>query len=333
MSYARYNQIAINNIENVLDKLNVEYRMRGDIVALKCPIHDSTKIGNSTIKLDCGIFKCWSGGCHETYGSSILGLIRGCLSKDLKEPVEMQAVINFLMDPSFKLDNTRTVVTHNTDIVYMDESKYPSVTIPSKYFVNRKFSPEILTKFKIGDTNTFPYNDRAVVPIRHDNGKLLGFSARSHFEKCPKCEYHHSRFQGCISDDYEYAHMFKKWIHSKGTQKSKTLYNIENTVGPKVAMVEGPSCVWRLDEFGIQAVACLGKTVSPYQMDLLKQKGVEKILFVSDNDDAGKEFKNSFVMNYYGKFDIYLPILTAKDISEMSTEDIKNNILKKWDKI
>lgn len=329
-----YNKLALDRVEDILDKLGVEYRVRYGGISLKCPIHGSQKMGNATIKLDYGIFKCWSGGCHEEYGSTIYGFIKGCLSIGKSEKATDMDVIKFLMGNQFIVKPVQYTAPTDSSIVFMDESKYPAVAIPSKYFIKRGFSPEVLTKFKIGDTPTFPYNDRAIVPIRSIDGKLMGFSARSHFDKCPKCDYHHSRYRNCISDDYEFAHMFNKWIHSKGSQKTKTLYNLENIVGTsKVAITEGPSCVWRLDEHGIPAVASLGKSICQFQINLLKQKGIKKILFIADNDEAGKEFKNTFVYNHYKDFEIYIPKLTKKDVTEMSYEDIEKNVTTKWNKI
>lgn len=331
-----YNRLALDRIEDILNKLGVEYRIRYGNIALKCPIHGSTKLGNATIKLDCGIFKCWSGGCHEEYGSNIYGFIKGCLSIGKAEKASDLDVIKFLLNNQFVVKPVQYNPVVNSSITYMDESKYPAVAIPSRYFMKRKdgFCPETLTKFKIGDTKTFPYNDRAIVPIRSVDGKLMGFSARSHFDKCPKCGYYHSRFQACISEDYEYANMFKKWIHSKGSQKSRTFYNIENVGAThKIAIVEGPSCVWRLYEHGITAVATLGKSVSDAQIAILHQKGIKKIMFIADNDPAGKEFKDSFVLKYHKDFSIYIPRLTKKDVTEMSSEDIKNYIVEKWNRI
>lgn len=333
---SNYNQIACERIEDILNQLNIDYKIRDGHISLRCPIHDSKKIGNATIKLEHGMFKCWSGGCHEEYGSTVFGFIKGCLSIGKSEKATNKDVINFLTSNKFAIKPIKYSQIIDTSIIYMDESKYPSVLIPSKYYIKRKpgFSPEVLTKFKIGDTKTFPYTDRAVVPIKSVDGKLMGFTARSHFDECPKCKYHHSKYQACISDDYEYAHMFKKWIHSKGIQKSKTFYNIENINNTdKLAIVEGPSCVWRLDENGVMAVATLGKSISENQIDILKRKDIKKIMFIADNDGAGKEFKDSFVYKYYKDFNIYLPKLTKKDITEMSSDDINNYIVKKWNKI
>ena len=329
---------AINSIEDILDDLGIEWVQRHpERINIICPVHESQDLSSSCIYINSGKYKCWSRRCDEEIGSSFIHLIKWCLEKELGHPITMIDVDKYLDGQKFNIKKREIKKYERSDeIKLMDPTKYPSVSIPSKYYIEkRNLTPEVLTKFGIGDTNQFPYNDRSVVPIRTPSGGLMGFSARSMHDKCPKCEYYHSKYQGCISKDYEYAHMFNKWYHSKGMEKSRTLYPVDMIKGPinKIAIVEGPSCVWRLDEFAIPAVALLGGTFSPDQAKLLTNLGVKKVFLLLDKDEAGNEFKAKFIKNYKNTFQIFLANLPAKDVTEMSDEQITETIIKKWNEI
>jgi DNA primase len=128
--------------------------------------------------------------------------------------------------------------------------------------------------------------------------------------------------------------MYRKWYHSYGLKKTYTLYGIENVgTTDKIAIVEGPSCVWRLDQFDIPAVAVLGKSFSQRQFGILKSRGVTRIFLLTDEDGPGKEFRAKFIEEWHNVYQIYVTTLPKKDVSEMSDEQIKNTIVKKWEKI
>jgi 5S rRNA maturation endonuclease (ribonuclease M5) len=274
---------------------------------------------------------CWSRSCHQDVGNHFIDLIGWALSKKAGREVLIDEVCEWIDNPSFSEKERSPIVVNDQPF---NKNDYPSIYKPSNYYSKRGFSSDILNKFGVGDSLYPPYKDRAIVPIKNKTGELMGFTARSIWEKCPHCEYYHSKYQVCISKDDKYAFMNKKWLHSKGLRVSSLLYNIENIKENKVAIVEGPSCVWRLDELGIPAVACLGKEFSKYRANLLKRMDIDKILFISDNDEAGNLFKKDFIKEYSKDFGIYLPTkMDKKDVSEMNVESIKMNILKVWEKI
>jgi 5S rRNA maturation endonuclease (ribonuclease M5) len=185
----------------------------------------------------------------------------------------------------------------------------------------------------VGDTTQFPYASRSLVPVKTEGGLLMGFSGRSQHAKCPKCSFYHSRYESCIDKNYEFAHMYNKWFHSGGMKKTRTLYGINEVCHTdKIAIVEGPSCVWKLYEVGIPAAAVLGKSFSSEQANILKRKGISKIFLLSDQDEAGQMFKKKFIEDWYTTFNISVTTLPQKDISDMSDEEIKQ-LKKKWDKI
>ena len=332
--FEEYAQKAIDRIEDILNELNIEYTIRSsERVNILCPVHGSEDLSSSCIYLSNGNYKCWSRGCDENIGANFIHLIRWALSQNKEYFVEWEQVFQFIDGEKFAVVK-REVKERSREIEFMDEVKYPSISIPCPYYIDRGFSPETLIKFGIGQTQQLPYTGRSVVPVKYIDGQLMGFSGRSTYPKCEKCSFYHSKYQTCISKNYEFAHMFNKWFHSSGMKKSLTMYNIERINNTeKLAIVEGPSCVWRLDSFSIPACATLGKTFSQEQANLLKSLGITSILFLSDQDDAGLEFRKKFISKWHAVFKIYVIDLPQKDITEMSDEQVQNTILPIWNNI
>ena len=325
---------ALNRIEPLLDALKIEWVQRhNDYINIICPVHGSADLGSSCIYLSNGTYKCWSRGCDERIGRNFINLIKWALSQDGTEAT-WQDVDRFIHGEAFEVkERSYQEKTNNEPIPLMDPLKYPMVTIPSIYYIDRGFSPEILIKYGVGDAVQFPFTYRSLVPVKTEGGVLMGFSGRSQHKICKKCDFYHSKYESCIAKDYKYAHMYKKWFHSSGLKKMRTLYGIdlvEQTT--KIAIVEGPSCVWKLAELGIPAGAVLGKSFSKEQAAILKRKGVTHVFLLADEDEGGKEFKAKFIENWHTVFNIVTTKLPQKDISDMSDEELKE-VKRKWDKI
>lgn len=342
--YEEYKKKALDRIEAILNKLNVQYKMNPTTVELLCPIHNSDTLGNSIIYLNTGVWICFSGGCHNIYGKTILDFISGVLAIT-KEKV----VFKDVMDMIDGIGEVKPLLIKEKNVnIFKDEASKPVCSIPSRYFLAKGYSEEVLRSYEVGDCHTGIYAQRAVAPVRYINGEYMGFTARSHWAACKRCSFHHSKYDPCIKKDQEYHFMYKKWIHSKGLIKSKTLYGIHkfktqnnlyaaghssSNAGKRIALVEGPACVWRLSSYSILGVASLGKDFNKTQAQMLRDLGIDTILFIPDNDEAGQEYKQRFIATYHKDFNIHIPTLTKKDVGEMSDEDIKKHILSKWEKI
>lgn len=324
---------ALSKIEPILDALNIEWVQHNDnFINIICPVHGSEDLGSCSILLNSGIYKCWSHECHSKIGPNFIHLIKWAISKNA--PANWSDVESFIDGGSFEIKD-RVVKEYKEDeeIPLMDVCKYPTVTIPSKYYIDRGFSREVLIKYGVGDTLQNPYTNRALVPVHTEDGKLMGFSGRSKYKICPKCEFYHSKYESCIDKHFKYAHMYKKWFHSSGMKKTRTLYGIDK-VGctDKIAIVESPSCVWKLNEIEIPAGAVLGRTFSWHQASILKSRGISKVFLLADEDESGDGFKSKFISDWYNTFSITVTKLPKKDVSDMSSDELV--LLKeKWNRI
>lgn len=336
MSYQKHKDLALLKIESVLENLGVEYSLTGqNFVKIACPIHNSSTVGNSIIYLDTGVWMCFSGTCHVDNGKDILGLIRSCLSTDRDEPVKWSDVYNFI-EKQEKISNLKVQKVEDRPM-FLDESKKPIVRIPSLYFMKKRsqpYSADVLTEFEVGDCCDRFLRNRAIVPIRHVNNEYMGYTARSHWDCCKECGYYHNRYETCVDKNSDFKSLYNKWYNSKGLQKSKTLYGINKIKRTnKIAIVEGPGCVWRLWEYGIPAVSVLGKHFDNNRMAMIKSFGIDKVMLSPDKDKAGDEFRDRFIKDFHNQVEIFIPNLTAKDISDMPKNDIEKNVLRVWEKI
>lgn len=332
--FDEYKQKAMDRFDAIFKKLNIEYEdSYGDLIKIKCPIHGSDKLGNSVIYKNSGVWLCFSGSCHYDYSKNILGLIKGAL-KTSNQNYEFKDIMD-LIDGISEVCPIQKQVSQPVNM-FKDENSKPLTTIPSLYFIKRGYNSEILTSYEVGDCHKAPFDNRAIIPVRYINGEYMGFTSRIHWGECPLCKYYHSKYSVCINSDHDFHFMYRKSYHSKGLQKSKTLYGIDKVANKgltKLAIVEGPGCVWKLAEYGIPAVAALGKDFSTIRFQLLKNLNIKNVLFIADKDKAGEEFRNRFIKDYNQSLNIFLPHLTQKDVGEMSDEDIKKYIVRKWESI
>ena len=185
----------------------------------------------------------------------------------------------------------------------------------------------MLEEYDVGycDNPRKPMYKRAVVPIYDNDHKfIVGCTGRSIFEKCDKCNNYH--------DPKEKCRHFPKWMHSKGFQKEKWLYNYWKAknyiIDSGVAiLVESPGNVWRLAEAGIHnAVAIFGTAFNQDQKHLLDESGALSIICLMDNDDAGRRAAAK-IEEICGKlYRLYFPNLSSNDIADMNVNTVTSDI-------
>jgi 5S rRNA maturation endonuclease (ribonuclease M5) len=331
---------------------------------MSCPIHGGDNISAFNLYPEGekyrGNWKCRTHGCEEVFRSSILGFIRGVLSRQdygwskngdkvysFDEAVKFaekflnQRLSDIKIDKKHIEKNNFTntvsaIVSSGTEEKTINKicrnQVRKSLTIPSKYFISRGFSPEILDKYDIGDctNNKKEMYNRAVVPIYDADYKYLtGCSGRSVFEKCRLCDHYHEDI--CPID----AELFKnsKWRHSLNFKSQNNLYNFwfakEHIKSSKQAIiVESPGNVWKLEEAGIHnSVAIFGTNLSNYQKMLLDSSGAMSLIIAMDNDEPGHKAAEIIASKCCKIYNISKLKISKIDIGDMTTEEIKQEIL------
>ena len=162
-----------DKIEDVLDHFGLEYRINNKFISMACPIHNGDN--DSALNLYYvgedykGNWKCRTHKCEEHFKGSIIGFIRGILSRkeynwtkggeqtiSFKQALEYAtklADIDINSIEVSKIDTNKNKFVHNTKIFISDKKENkPTITrqqvrkslkIPSDYFISRGFSAEI----------------------------------------------------------------------------------------------------------------------------------------------------------------------------------------------
>ena len=353
-----------DDIDSLLSTLGIEsYKNLGKMISMSCPIHggDNESAFNLYHQGDHyrGNWKCRTHQCEETFKGSIIGFIRGCLShntygwnKPGDKMCSFYEAINFATAFA-EQDVTKLKISKKTKeknsfvntVKYINTNsadntnKIPRsfvkqhLDIPSKYFVDRGFSTEILNKYDVGECNIRGKEmfNRAVVPIYDNEYKyMVGCSGRSVFEKCNICKSFHNPEEKC--PDSEYAWKLSKWKHSFKFKSEEHLYNFwfaKDHIKEKnsVILVESPGNVWRLEEAGIHnSVAVFGSSLSDRQKMILDTSGAMTIITMMDNDEAGKKASEQIFNKCSKTYNINIINIQYPDVACMTVDQIKNEL-------
>lgn len=353
-----------NNIEALFDVLGIdEYKISDKMITTNCPIHDGDN--DSALNLYYtgdsyrGNWKCRTHQCEETFKPSILGFIRGCLSnKRYKWSSKTDKICTFKETIAFaedflgnKLSDIKVSNNEKEKSNFVNTVRYlqasantdsgnrisrdmikKSLDIPSKYFIDRGFSGEVLSKYDVGDciNPSKPMHNRGVVPIYdQEYDYMVGCTGRAISDKCDNCGCYHSS-EECPADDRKY--LYSKWKHNLGFKSQNHLYNlwfakkfIKKT--NSVIIVESPGNVWRLEESGIHnSVAVFGSSMSDMQKMILDTTGAMTIFTIMDNDEAGKKASENIFKKCQRTYNVYNIDINYPDIASMTIEQVKNEI-------
>lgn len=352
-----------DRIEDLLSHFNLEYKDNGRFMTMACPIHSGDN--DSALNLYYtgdnyrGNWKCRTHHCEEIFKGSIIGFIRGVLSnnkynwhKHGDSACSFQEALDFATnflnlslkdikvskaakDKSSFINNTKILINSNTTIqsIISRNTVRKNLSIPSKYFIDRGFSKEILDKYDVGDciSQNKEMSNRAVVPVYDQSySTMIGCTGRSIFNKCDTCKAYHDLKDNCPSE--ENAWKMSKWKHSSGFKTQDSLYNFwfaqeHIKSSGSVILVESPGNVWKLEENNIHnSVALFGSNISDRQKTLLDMSGAMNIIVIMDNDDAGKKARTIIDNKCSRTYNIKHIHINKNDIAELSSLEISNQI-------
>ena len=356
--------VLCDKITDLLDCLDVEYKENGKMITMACPIHDGDNKSAVNIyhegDMYRGIWKWRTHCCEESFKGSIIGFVRGVLSAQQKnwmkpgdEMVTFKETLDFCTKfanqdlDDIKINEAHTNKKNFTNVInnisnkpekhiaYISRKQIrSSLEIPSKYYIDRGYSSEILEKYDVGNC-TRPKREmsgRVVVPIynpEYDN--MIGCSGRSVYNKCDKCGGFHNPEDPCPSQENLWK--YSKWKHNSGFKAQDHLYNFwfakQHIIKSSYAIIlESPGNVWKLEENGIHnSVAIFGTNLSARQKLLLDSSGAMSLVVIMDNDEAGQRAAQKIIDKCDRTYNTYSLQIDQNDIGEMSPEEIKNQIV------
>lgn len=330
----------INYASEIFTGLSIKYEEYEDRYSMPCYIHGGDNSESLVLYKNTGVWVCFTQHCEEECKKNFLSLIRQLLMIEKKEFVSYQDTIEWcsnLLDKKIedKSDNQVQRELMNNFSIFTDDNPiehqtiqpnwYNSIiTVPSKYFIGRGFSEEILKKYSVGycSDKYNSLNNRAVVPLYNTKGdRIIGMTGRTLNPKCLLCKQYHKIGSECVKHS-------PKWLVKKGTKKGRILYNFNNAKKHmeqtgSVIIVEGTPDIWRLEEANIHIGVCLlGTSLSEYHVKKLNSVGVINVFLATDNDEAGILSKEKTKKKYSKYFNIYDIELEKKDIGDMSIKQV-----------
>lgn len=366
------NKKVMHHWESLLKQLGIEdYQENNSCITSCCSIHggDNTSALNLYIE-GCdtfpGLWTCNTHQCQDIFGRNIIGFTRGMLSRNRLQwsmngddtvsfPQTVEYLLSFLktdymsLKPSSTSSKSSSLFTQQVNQIFARQnnpenqgSSRPSrpsrqdirsaLSIPSSYYIQKGYSPEILNVYDVGecDNPTKPMRFRVVVPVYDKDNCYIGCTGRSVYDKCEECGQYHAG---------ECQYKSPKWLHSKGFKGAEHLYNYNNAKtyikeSQIAIIVEGPADVWRLEESGIHNSVCLfGTALSQGQFNLLNSSGALSIIVLLDNDEAGKKGAAQLQRQLGRLYRMYYPTFEKNDVGELTKDEITKDISVYLDRI
>jgi hypothetical protein len=308
----------IVDIEQVLDKLQMEYVVKGHEALSLCPMHEQ-RTGKSDsnpswwINLETGQNICFSCG----YKASLLRLV--C------DVNEFYVKLWGSSEVSYDYTQARTWLSQVTDLTpeqmlqkvrqvpsFIRQAPKPVPMSDARLSVFVSPPTDALSDRHLSADSAASYgvlwdekDSRWILPLRHaDDLSLMGWQEKGH------------------KDRY-----FKN--RPPGMEKSKTLFGLENQTDEFAVVVESPLDCVRIASAGIDgAVATCGAIVSLEQVKLLRRS--ERIIVAFDNpklDAAGKKASDQ-LLEFGKKYALNLFFFNygdsgKKDPGDMTDEEIR----------
>lgn len=356
-------ELAVNSIDKIFDKLQVDLNRTKKMFVGPCPIHNGDNPSAFNLYFDGhtvkGYWKCRSHLCHQTFGATFIGFVRGVLSNQrlgwendgdrrisFKDSVDYICNILDTTIHDIKVSGTdinkRQFISQNQS--YSTNGKKQKILrscvrqhlkMPCEYYLNRRYSEEILNIYDVGTclNNNREMCGRAVVPIYDDNYHyMIGCTGRTIFQQCNICKHYHNPDGSCPSKPWDIKKS-SKWYTNKGFTVKSCLYNywfskkhIQET--GLAILVEGPGDVWRLTEQNINnVIGIFGCELSDEQQIILEKSGAMSIMILMDNDRAGNRATEQMKKILSRSYRLHIPEISSSDIGEMDAIQI-NSIIK-----
>ena len=359
--------MACANIEELLSELGVDFRCNGKMLVGPCPVHggDNPSAWNLYPEGEevRGYWVCRTHHCEKKkakndkliYGSTLIGFVRGVLSQQKNRYVSYKDSVNFIVKflgytslsdvnkPNAETIERRKYVSSmrklsiapkQEKIGWTREKLRNTLEIPSKYYIDRGYSKEVLDKYDVGLYNK---RNRVVVPVYDDKyGYVAGFLGRSTNPQCERCKKWHSPSTSCPKTGQQIKEA-EKWLN--GSFKSTNyLYNywfaLPNIQKCGTAiLVEGAGDVWRLEENGVHiSLGLFGTELTDSQRVLLDRSGALSVIVLLDPDKAGKEGANKLKSQLGRQYRMYFPNI-RDDVGGLNADEITEDIKPIIDKV
>lgn len=296
IDYEKITRACDKRITEILDHLNIEYRIEHSWVCLRCPFHGGDKFN---LKYKNGDFYCFS-ECREKY--SIVDVVAKTQGMSIQDAAQWLAEYVGLSRDGIEIHRDQTLVDGQKIINQCKAIKRKRSDIqplPQEYLNDIQFpyydrsisdwgiSRETAREFNLGFGLNGDLEGRICFPIDAPDGTIISVSGRLPDASTGKSKYY------IIGN----------------TDAHHTLYNISRarTYAKNlgfIILVEGMKAVMFLYQNGYKnVVGAMGASVTDEQARLLLKTGVP-VVVIGDNDSAGKRLEQSTYNRLYKYLDV-----------------------------
>lgn len=321
--------VVFKNVEPLLESLDIKYEQVGPNYFSTCPVHEGSDNNHAlSISTEMMMWRCWTRSCQETHGRDIFNFVRAVLANRTAKEISFFDAVKYICK-IYKI-NTKNVAHRSiveespselAEIVKIFDKKTCAcksdcikpikIADSSKYFEKRGFAAETLQFFGVGDyLESGAMKNRAAIPVHGKDGELVAYIGRA-----------------------TKSYISPKFIFTKGFKKTDYLYNYHRALASIVEkgcvfVVEGQGDVWRLYEAGVKnCVSIFGREISDAQRQMILNLNITTMVVLTDDDQAGRESKFKIQRQFSRMLSLKFPMLSKKDIGEMSIEQVKELIL------
>jgi DNA primase len=301
------------------------YTYRHGMIRCACPIHKGDGPNNFSFDTRDGIWTCFSRRCGEDIGvpRDIFLLVMLMRNVTFLEAVETlkglvgldDAQCQFSKEEDDRLKIKRWLrkqrALEKTKIQEIDESVLAQFdNKPCGFLLDRGFTPETIRLFDVRYADSGEMAGRVVVPVRDDEGRLVGLSGR------------------LVTDDPEELSRLGKWKHMFNFASGSVLFGLDKAkpyiaLNRSMVLTEGPFDVMKAFQYGLRNVcATFGVNILPEQIDLVIRYASE-VYLAYDGDKRGREgAKRAYdKLNRYA--DVKLMILSeGRDIADLTDYEL-----------
>lgn len=337
------NILIAKNIEEIYNKLNIEYVSHQNRVSISCPYHSGNKNTSFNLFRDYGNVVCWTRHCEVNHGKWGLNLLSFLLKMNINDTIKwLESFLKVSTDclvvnsSNYSFNNiVRLLCKTNKQNSIIDRSYVKnSLKIPSIRFLNRGFSEKVLIEHDVGfcdKVGTEMYL-RDTVPVYNEDNCLIGALGRTIYKKCIICEKFHPQNRMCPAIDSVGNRLSSKWINSKGFSTGNYLYNwnmakkIANDSGTLI-ITEGCGDCFRLIDAGFEnCVSLFGCRMTDEQKILIESSKIKNLILCLDNDEAGKNGTESIAKELSRYYNIKIVVPELHDFGDMTINDIKKQM-------
>jgi DNA primase len=295
--------------------------IENDVVRCACPIHKGRK-QNFSFDIQKGIFSCFSRHCGEEVGLPRDVFLLVMLVKNMNFPQSVEYLAKFSGidsnveytkqdDDEYKIKQwLRTQKKlDGDDIPSLDESilnmfsrEYPP------YLLNRYSDTSILNLFEVSYATSGHFANRIIVPIRDEDGRLVGLSGRLATD---------NKFELRRKHKYLHTANFSSGAVLYGLNHAKTFIERDGIM----VLSEGFFDVMSSFQKGICNIcATMGATILPEQINLVI-KHTSTVYLAYDGDIAGRKGAWKIYKRLKDYCDVlFLDIPKGEDVDSLDVE-------------